>query len=60
MQCLEYSVSVSHDDSGSGEDDGEDGENIEEQRKKKRKFYDLGINFACYKNISPSRINTYY
>lgn len=52
MQCLEYSVNVSHDDSGSGEDDGEDGENVEEQRKKKRKFYDLGINFACYKNIS--------
>lgn len=43
MQCLEYSVNVSHDDSGSGEDDGEDGENVEEQRKKKRKFYDRSV-----------------
>ena len=31
LWCLEYSVNVDHDDSGSGEDDREDGENVGEE-----------------------------
>ena len=32
LRCLEYSVNVGHGDSGSGEDDREDGENVEEEK----------------------------
>lgn len=32
LWCLEYSVNVDHDDSGSGEDDREDGENVEKEK----------------------------
>lgn len=33
MQCLEYSVNVCHDDGGSGADNGEDGEDVQEEEK---------------------------